>query len=86
MANEDKRLKIDGANATRDIWNGELGDWDEDCLQLVWDAIALHRLRTTSIAPHKVVATNSGKSADSTGPACAMDEQLTSDQWIVITS
>ena len=72
LISADKRFEVDGANEARRFIieiEGRGDEWDEQRLQLVWDAIALHT--TPSIALHKqkeVVATCMGIGADLLGP------------------
>ena len=76
---------VDGASAAkafleREMAGKESGEegWDNQRLQLIWDAIALHT--SLSFARHKepeVVATSLGTSADFQGPG----ELLTQEEY-----
>ena len=52
LVSPDKRFEVDGANAARKflLQQNATGEWNEERIQLVWDAIALHT--TPDIALH----------------------------------
>ena len=85
IVTQEKRFEVDGANGAREFLKGEASDWDKHRVQLVWDAIALHTVK--SIAWHKepeVVATSYGINADFAGPDRAVGGHLSWDEWDVV--
>lgn len=75
LISTDKRFEVDGAIAARNfieaaVKNGTGSkDWDENRLQLVWDAIALHTIPTISAYKQPIVAfTGYGIFSDFLGP------------------
>jgi hypothetical protein len=69
----DRWFEVDGAQAARAFIRGASGgEWDEDRLQLVWDAIALHT--NADIAKFKqpeVIYTSAGTFSEIVGPELA---------------
>jgi len=73
LISKDKRFEVDGANAARDFINSsvEANDpkWTEQCVQVIWDAIALHSTPSVSLHGQPGVAVVAyGIMADFLGP------------------
>lgn len=70
IISKDKRFEVDGANVARDflLREGE-GDWNEQRVQLVWDAIALHTSRDIALyKQNEVWMTSVGILSELVGP------------------
>lgn len=79
----DKRFEVDGANVAREFLRKEApADWDQQRLQLVWDAIALHTTRSLAFFKEpEVVASAHGVWADLHGPDNTPGGLLTWDEY-----
>ncbi|KAL5343560.1 hypothetical protein BJX70DRAFT_352814 [Aspergillus crustosus] len=76
LLSTDKRFEVDGANIAREFIKAEhkkgngVEEFDKDCVQRIWDSIALHA--TGSIARHgapEAALTHLGVIADFLGPS-----------------